>query len=307
MSIIDELRAFEVPEASLSLWVFKKSAGVDHVPSFNGRWVETTDELEVAVKEVVSNERSLIEEVQEYSLLAQNNEGSALSIGTLETNAGLVVHEAAAETAQRQAALLRHLQNSSFYVIKLTIDETIIHAVSKTDTTWRSKKARTRISAFFKDQQLDLDNTPAFDISKRIDFFIIGDTILIRNKANFESILSYKQAHKDDFVALQAEPEFVAVFSDLSALLGHVGDNKIQLRRASAIRQKGHYRNGEFMSNLRKRHAEFGLKLQFDAAGKIVPTPETCRDIFVALLDHRLASGFSANVYDVPDATRIAV
>jgi hypothetical protein len=43
------------------------------------------------------------------------------------------------------------------------------------------------------------------------------------------------------------QPDFAAVFSDLAPLIQHVGVNKIRLRRMSAVRQKGHYRDGEFM------------------------------------------------------------
>jgi hypothetical protein len=67
-----------------------------------------------------------------------------------------------------------------------------------------------------------------------------------------------------------------------------------------------YYKNELFMTNLRANHAVYGLTLAFDTAGRIVPTPETCRDVFVALLDHRLQSPFSSNIYDVPDTTPVA-
>src|SRR5690606_16939635 len=96
---------------------------------------------------------------------------------------------------------------------------------------------------------------------------------------------------------------FFSLFSTLDPLVVFVGTNKLHLRRACAIRQKGHYRDADFMARLRKRHAECGLNLIFDDQGRIVPTPETCADIIRALLDHRLSSLFSQNNYDVPDAT----
>ena len=129
--------------------------------------------------------------------------------------------------------------------------------------------------------------------------------MLVLDKAKFESVLNYKQAYKEDLEGLLKEPEFKAVFGETGALESYVGENKIQLRRASAIRQKGHYKNPGFMANLRARHGEYDLNIEFDADGRIVATPETCRDIFQALLDHRLASGFSENVYDVPDVKRV--
>jgi len=84
------------------------------------------------------------------------------------------------------------------------------------------------------------------------------------------------------------------------------GSNKINLRRISSIRQKAHYKNASFMALLKQHHAAYGLALQFDANGLIVCTSENCRDVMTALLDHRLASAFSANIYDVPDATKVS-
>lgn len=120
-------------------------------------------------------------------------------------------------------------------------------------------------------------------------------------------MLSYKEAHKEDFAELQKETQFLAAFSDIGALAAYVGENKMQLRRVSAIRQKGYYKDPLFMTRLRGRYKEFGLNLVFDSTGKIVPSPETCRDVFQALLDHRLGSAFSTNVYDVPDTSKVSI
>jgi hypothetical protein len=75
---LDILKSFDLDKATVSLWLFKKSVAAGGNPSFNGRWVDTTGDLDNALKAAVSDERDRIEEVQEYSLLAQNNEASAL-------------------------------------------------------------------------------------------------------------------------------------------------------------------------------------------------------------------------------------
>lgn len=93
--------------------------------------------------------------------------------------------------------------------------------------------------------------------------------------------------------------------STLDHLIGLVGNNKTHLRRVCAIRLKAHYRDTAFMGRLRQKHRQFGFNLRFDAAGKIVPTPETCGDVIRALLDHRLQSPFSTNIYDVEDAVPV--
>ena len=167
------------------------------------------------------------------------------------------------------------------------------------------RRAVTSISVFFSDEQLEIDTTPTFYISHHVDFLIADDLLLVLNKANFESIVNYKKAHKEDFQRLLNEPEFTSIFADTEALKSFIGDNKLHLRRASAIRQKGHYKNDSFMTNLRAKYAAFQLNIEFDRNGKIVATHATCRDVVRALLDHRLTSGFSGNVYDVPDVTEV--
>jgi len=59
------------------------------------------------------------------------------------------------------------------------------------------------------------------------------------------------------------------------------------------------------MTRLREDHTKYQLKLEFDADGRIVPTNETCADIIRALLDHRLLSPFSEQVYDPGHSERV--
>ncbi len=308
MPALEALKDLDLATATVSLWVFKKSTHPGRPPSFTGRWIDAGDLLIPALKETIDRERSHIEEVHEYSLLAQANESSALSLGTDETHAALIVEQVTAEIQPKKVRRVKELRNASFYVVKVvSSDDQVIHAVAKTAGSWKTKRRIDTMSALFTDQGLDLDTAERFDLSKTVDFFIVGDTILANHKGRFESILSYKLTHQNDFVELQSEADFGSIFSSFESLIEHVGQNKIHLRRMSAIRQKGHYRNPGFMQNLRAHYVQFGLNLLFDDDGKLIATPETCGDVIRALLDHRLMSPFSSNTYDVPDATPIAV
>lgn len=297
---------FDVANATVSVWLFKRSGGsAGSPPVYTGKWIATDDALDSALKEAVIAERARPTEVIEYGLLAQNNEGSVLRIDKLETHADLIIDATANEIPARKVRNLKHVQNTKFYVIKLVTGDEAIYAVRQTDSSWQSKKARNAISVYFADEQLGLDNDPSFTLSKYVDFFIAGSDVIISHKGHFESVLSYRAAHANDFVELQAEQAFAALFTDIAPLVDYIGTNKIQLRRACAIRQKGHYLNADFMAKLREHHGRCGLVLQFNDAGLLDPTPETCADIIRALLDHRLLSVFSENVYDVPDATAV--
>jgi hypothetical protein len=296
-------RNFDIAKATVSVWLFRKYGSSGGPPRYTGRWIDTNASLDAALRQALSAERDRIEEVREYGLLTENNEASALRIDAVETHAGLVTAEMSRESADKQVVSLKEIQNTHFYVVKLVKGRSALYAVRKTDSSWQSKKAAGVLNAVFRNQRLGLDETPSFRITRYIDFFIVGTDIIISHKNHFESILSYKEAHAAEFAALQAEPKFAALFSNLDPLVSFVGVNKIHLRRAYAVRTKGHYNDPTFMSKLRTNHAKYGLKLEFDSSGRLVPTPETCADIIKALLDHRLLSPFSDAIYDVPDAT----
>jgi len=306
MPIPADFAAFDIAGAAMTVWAFKKSGGAGGAaPTFSGHWVATDPALEAAVKAAVQQRRAAIEEVNPYGLLAQNNEASALSIGSNETYADRIFAATADPLPQRRATTLRHIQNTDFYVIKLVSGGVTLYAVRKADSSWHTKKRAKAIDALFRDETLTLEPAPAFSLSTYVDFFIFDGTIYMLDKGHFESVLSYRQAHANQFIALQAEPAFNAIFTDMAPLVAYIGTNKIQLRRACAIELKGHYRDNDFMLRLRQRFLQLRLNIIFDANGKIVPTPETCADIMTALLDHRLSSAFSEAIYDVPDAVAV--
>lgn len=303
MASIDDLKNFPVATAEVSLWVYKRQSPKGADPVFTGRWVKTSADLDQAMREAVEAERNRITEVTEYSLLAQPNESSALTITSVETHAGLMVAEAADQTTAKKVTRVKQIENTAFYAIKMVANGQVLYAIKKTDSSWRASRNRKLINAVFSDLELKVASDPEFSISRRVDFFVVGSNILISDKGNFESVLSYRQAHESDFKQLQQEADFTGVFTSLDALLDYIGTNKIQLRRACAIRQKAYYKNEIFMANLRENAEKFKLAIQFDVDGKIVPTAENCRDIMQALLDHRLVSGFSNNIYDVQDTS----
>jgi hypothetical protein len=301
-----EFANFDIAAANVTVWLFKKSGGANgQAPTFTGRWIDVNGPLEAALKEAVTVERDRVEEVIEYGLLAQNHENSVLEIGLAETHADLIAERVQNPLPQNRVKSEKQIQNTSFYVVKFSVGGDCLMAVRKADSSWRTKRRRDVIDFVFQNESLALDEDPTFSLSKHVDFFIIGDKILIANKGHFESVLNYRQAHADDFLQLQVEPEFTAIFADVAPLVAYVGANKIQLRRACAIRQKGHYKDDEFLERLRQNYMAAKLVLEFDGAGLLIPTAETCSNIITALLDHRLISVFSENIYDVQNVAEV--
>jgi hypothetical protein len=306
MAELADLKAFSLEEATVSVWVFKTSFSAG-VPKFTGRWIGTTGDLDEAVKTSVAESLGGITETIEYDILVQNNEGSALTIMTDETYTHLIAAQVANESKSRKVTKLSQLSNTKFYAIKFVNDEgEILLAVRRADRSWSSRKAKGVIKAVYSDDELDIDQNPTFNIDPYFDFFVLDDKIFISSKKSFETVLAYKAGHVQAFAELQADNEFEGLFADVGPIKEFVGDNKMHLRRAIAIREKGHYKDQSFMANLRTHAKAMNLTIEFDQAGRIVPTADSCRHIFQALLDHRLDSRLSSKMYDVQSTEPVA-
>lgn len=306
MTTLPDLKGFDLAGADVTVWVFRNSTGQDGRPRFTGRWVGITEDLAARLKEAVGDALTNITETIEYDVLAQNNEGSALIIETDETYAHLIADAVVNDTPQRKARNVRDLANSKFTVIKFVRDDRTMLAVSRTDESWSTRRATGLIRAVFSDNELDIEEAPVFTIRPVFDFFLLGDRIFIKSKRNFETVLAYKAGHQQAFSTLRQEAEFAATFSDLGALDEFVGSNKMHLRRAIAIQTKGHYKDAVYMARLRAEHRNMRLGIVFDEQGRIVPSVETCPDIFKGLLNHRLESRLDSQFYDVQSSEPVA-
>ena len=304
MADLADLKGFDLAEADLTVWVFKKSSR-DGQPVFTGHWVQTTDDLAAALMEAVLGAREAITETIEYTILAQNHETSALTLGADETHMALLDAATTNATPNRKVTNLKQITNTDFYALRFTSDTGVLTAVRKANTTWKTKSSSV-VRAVFLDEQLDIDDRPSFSLDPFFDFFVFDGIVFVSSKPRFESVLSYRLAHEEAFDQLTVEPEFAAIFSEVGPIQEFVGTNKIHLRRAIAIREKGHYRDAAFMQRLRDHCEAMNLSIQFDDGGRMVPTAESCRDIFQALLDHRLDSRLSNLLYDVQNTEQVA-
>ena len=202
----------------------------------------------------------------------------------------------------RKVTKLGEVQNTKFYVIKLVGGDHVLHAVRKTDYLWQSRKVRNILSVYFADDQLGLNEHPGFNISRDVDFFIFGDDVIIMNKPAFEFVLSYKEAHAQDFQMLQDE----AILSLLSTPRSARRIRRHEQASPTACLRhpsKGALSRRGFHDQVAPEARRMRAQPEFRPTGGLVPTPESCADIIRALLDHRLSSLFSQKNYDVPDAT----
>ncbi|MCE9569953.1 MAG: DUF4868 domain-containing protein [Rhodocyclales bacterium] len=302
-------KALDMAQTDIALWVFKKSHatnGAAGAVKYRAHWVKTTDAVKAELRTLIKSYQQTYVEVENYSLLAQNNENSFLAINASETTFDQLKLLVDAPPEEHQAIGAKQLNNAAGYVVRARMpDGAILYGVKKTAQNWKTKRSRTLLNLVFREQELDIERNPAFTLERTFDFFVLSDNVLTPNKLAFESLLSYKDSYKSAFKTLQMEPQFVALFTTMQPICDYVGSNSIQLRRMAVIQSKALYQDQAYLTRLRHVNAQRQWNIQFDDVGRIVPTSETARAILQVLLDHRLFSELSLETYDVPSAVQV--
>lgn len=166
MAALNDLKEFNFLESEVSLWTFKGT-----LPKTNGHWIETSDKLDAEIKNITLAQLEKLTEQQEYSLLAQNNEASVLSILTDETHAGIIRDCIRQNLPQRKIKDVKTLRNAKFYVAKFVCEDKVVFAARKTDPSWATKKLKTILNVIYKENELDISSNEGFRIQRSFDFF----------------------------------------------------------------------------------------------------------------------------------------
>jgi hypothetical protein len=298
---LQDVRAFDIAAAVVSLWTFKRRAG----GGFSVKSIDFTEQLENELKDIVTAMIQSRTEIEDYTFVAQCNEASCLHVGADETsfvNLRDLVDQPAEE---HRIAGDRDLKGIDGYLVRLRTDGGVLYCVRKVTDAWKTQKARLVVNVVFRANRLELVQDKSFTIAKTIDFVVLGNDVFILNKRAFESLLSYKIEYANSFAALQQDAVFAGCFTTMQPLIAHVGTNTMHLRRMAVIQQKAHYADPAYMTRLQQVNAQEGWNLQFDGNNRIVATPGTMKVIMQVLLDHRLHSKLSLGTFDVPSATTI--
>ncbi len=297
------LKDFDFDNASPHLWVFKDSTTPSRFRTF---YVQTDGELNSKLKEFVKKEVDRITEHSPYTYISQNNENSCLTLDPSTTDFSKLKVLVDRLESEHRISESKDLKGAKGYVVKFTLNGTTVYAVKRSTASWKTSYPKKYINMIFSNGELSAVENNSFSIEKSFDFYVVGNTAFIANKRGFESAMKYREEYAAAFSQLQQSPSFSGLFSDLSPIVEYVGNNSIQLRRMAVIEDKGIYNRPNFVQTLQRVSNARGWGINFDHANNtIVPCSETVKVIMQVLLDHRLMSEITDNIYDVPDATEI--
>jgi len=298
--------AFDIDQATASLWVFKKRPATGQMNPFTAVSVVMSDALRDQLKELAKGYQASHTVSEEYNLLSQPSEGGFLVVsreGTLFPSLQGLIDQPLEECLVKN---VKQLNNAAGYVLRLRHGESVIYCVKKANADWATRKKKGMMNIFFTEAGLDIMDSPSFSISRSFDFFVVGENVLMVSKPAFESILNHKDTYEEAYAELKNEPGFSAAIADFTVFDAFIGKNATHLRRMAVIKARGYYQNPDYMTRLREINGVRGWGIQFDDQGRIVATPEKMRDILHVLLDHRLRSELSYNEYDVPSTTPVS-
>lgn len=298
-----QLRAFNVENATLSLWTLKKSASKGN--RFRAQAVVVSDDLLAELKRIATNAIQRREEVEDYGLLTQPNDTSCLHLETDETLFPMIQALVDEPPDEHQLVDAEDLLGSAAYLVRMEHQADALYCVCRLASDWTTKERRTRVKVIFTRTELDLAQDDVFAISKHFDFFVLNQDIFVVTPKNFESLLEYKTTYINSFAELKADRGFQAAFADMAALETFVGTNTTHLRRMAVVQERGFYNNPAYMQRLLAVNEARGWNIAFDSDGKIIASAETARSIIHVLLNHRLRSELSETDFDVPSASPV--
>ncbi|AYY98404.1 DUF4868 domain-containing protein [Burkholderia multivorans] len=302
---MDELTTFDFGHAAISLWIFKNTAAQSG-ELYRAWCLPITQAVEAQLRQLVVDEIGSIRESIPFGPLAENGENQALVADVAGSSFEQLRAAVDQVQAEHEIANLRQLDNSVGYVLRFEFGANIAYAVRRLSASWKPRKAVSIVSLVYANGEFDLQENRSFELSRTIDFIVIGNSAYIKSKRNFESMLAYREHYARAFDALKQSAEFMRIFSDIDFVSRYVGANAVHLRRMCVIQEKGYYRDAGFMDRLREWNANQHWGIQFDGEGRIVPSEESMRAILHCLLDQRLRSPLSDNTYDVPSAVPVS-
>lgn len=296
-------KSFDFLQSTIYLWVFKRSATPQKFKAF---FVQTDIILNSLLKDIFKKELERITEFTPYTYLAETNENSCL---TLEIGGSDFEHlKTQIDRPEPECAVrsIKDIKGSEGYVVKFIHNSQTIYAIKRSNGNWKTGYPKKFINIVFKNGELSATEDNGFSIEKSFDFYCLNDKLFVASKRSFESSMAHRSAYARAFTDIQQSAEFSALFTTMQPLIDHVGNNSIQLRRMAVVEQKSLYAHPDFLPVLRTVSMTRGWGLNFDAStNQLIPCINTVKIILQVLLDHRLLSEVTQNMYDVPDATQI--
>lgn len=297
----NKLKAIDLSDTSVSLAIVKeyKKQRVSH---YNIKYVPIDDNLEIRLKNILTNKINQSNSIEEYSFDCPEPEADQVRTISVEKTDFQKIIEILQDLNPEEDKIenIDELVLAKSYVIILRLNTEIkIIGFKKLPENWKLKKTKGLIPLLYKENRFeDLEEENVFSISSTIDFLYFQDLLFILSKKAFETGLNFREgmlSKANDFYEEVTESD---LFVDLDILKNKVGNNQRYLRKIATIKNLGYYKDQTFLSKFKEVNSikNWGIEFEKD---QIKITQDTLDSILTILQNKRLHSDLTEEDFDV--------
>jgi hypothetical protein len=235
---------------------------------------------------------------EEYNFLTADQDNRVFTIESGDTDFVKIQAEVEKGLENRKVEKYEDLLDSWAYVVKLEYDGNIVYGSRKINKFTRATKISSISYFIYENQRLvDLEDKKVFTIDTHIDFFVYNGTAFITNKKEFESAMNFREGMEKNRDEVLDAFAAMKVFSDVEPIRQGIGSNLHLLRKISAIRKSGYYKDESYLKNLLKLNQEKGWGLRVEKG--VIVVDETTVELVLKLLNNdRLESPINQEMFD---------
>jgi hypothetical protein len=269
--------------------------------------VDTEPHLQTKLAKVVGEAVEQANRLRPYDYYtADQDEGEALAVSTDETDFEQIQAQVDLGSAARSITHPNELNDSWAYLIDVEASGQHVVAMHKIVGGWTVKKQGLLLRVLFRNAALvDHEDAPVFQLEKKVDFVAFCGVLVILDKSKFESVLNFRAGMEQKRDEMLQDFRSMGVVTDPSVIREAIGSKLSLLRRAACVKKSGYYKDGQFLTELRRVCQEYQWGIDWQD-GRIVVTPENVETVLKLLNNDRLESPVTEEMFDVTVKSRVA-
>ena len=300
-SKLRNLKAIDLLTMDVSLAIVKEYKQ-NRVSQYDIKYADIGAPLVTRLRNIVIRKIENSNSVEEYTFDCPDPEADLVRSIEYEATDFYRIYEQLRELNPEEDTIedVNELVKAKAYLIVLRNEDGIQVVSFKTvPENWKLKRERGLIPLLYVNNQFeDLQDDNVFSISNTVDLIYFDELLFILSKKEFEYGLNFREGMKAKANEMYEEVEELDIFVNIDILKNKVGDNQRYLRKIATIKNLGHYRNQNFLTQFRVLNIQKGWNIEFEG-NQIVFSDAKLDDILTILQNKRLHSEFTNEDFDV--------
>lgn len=302
---LETLKEIDVQNLEVSLAIVNeyKTLGHSHYPI---RYVQTTANLRSRLSAMLVDQLRHVHITREYTFdCSDADQDEFLAIGIEETDfLGIRNAIEPGLPAENYIQAKEELFNAKAYMVIYRNDgELRLITYTLIPENWKMRQQKRLLSITWNNEAFDqLDNQDIFSIAQNVDLICFTDAVFMSSKKRFEQALNFRERVVAEVNNFYQEANRLGLFTNEQLLSTRIGRNQRYLRKINVIQNLGHYRDPNFLAQLKIISEDQGWNIQFDGT-QIILQENNIDEVLLLLQHKRLNSPITNRYYDIEGKT----